>query len=139
MTLPTHALSIRQPWAWAIIHAGKNVENRDWKPRNPGLRFRGPVMIHASSGMTRDEYESCLGVCHHVSYSHPFPPGLAMPAFDDLLRGGIVGTANVVDIVTDSDSPWFFGRYGLVLEDVRPIPFIPCKGALGFFKPELPA
>lgn len=24
------ALSIRQPWAWAILHAGKDIENRDW-------------------------------------------------------------------------------------------------------------
>ena len=25
------ALSIRQPWAWAILHAGKDIENRDWR------------------------------------------------------------------------------------------------------------
>lgn len=25
------ALSIRQPWAWLIINAGKDIENRDWK------------------------------------------------------------------------------------------------------------
>ena len=24
------ALTIKQPWAWAIIHAGKDIENRDW-------------------------------------------------------------------------------------------------------------
>jgi hypothetical protein len=24
------ALSVRQPWAWAIIYALKNVENRGW-------------------------------------------------------------------------------------------------------------
>lgn len=36
--------------------------------------------------------------------------------------------------VTRSDSPWFFGRYGFVLADVRPVPFFPVKGALGFFK-----
>ena len=31
------ALSVKQPWAWAIFH-GKDVENRDW-PTN----VRGPV------------------------------------------------------------------------------------------------
>jgi hypothetical protein len=36
------ALSIQQPWAWAIIHAGKRVENRTWS-----TRFRGPFFIHA--------------------------------------------------------------------------------------------
>ena len=25
---PSVALSVRQPWAWAIIHGGKDVENR---------------------------------------------------------------------------------------------------------------
>ena len=25
------ALSINQPWAWAIIQCGKDVENRKWK------------------------------------------------------------------------------------------------------------
>lgn len=26
------ALTVLQPWAWAIMHAGKDVENRTWKP-----------------------------------------------------------------------------------------------------------
>lgn len=39
------ALSIRQPWAHAILHLGKRVENRDWA----GCACRGPVLLHASS------------------------------------------------------------------------------------------
>ena len=35
--LPDIALSVRQPWTWGIIHAGKPVENRDWRRPNPGL------------------------------------------------------------------------------------------------------
>ncbi len=31
VTEPMLALSIRQPWAWAVIHAGKDVENRSSK------------------------------------------------------------------------------------------------------------
>jgi len=49
------ALTIRQPWAWAIFHAGKDIENRDWP-----TRLRGRIAIHAAKGMTRDEYESAL-------------------------------------------------------------------------------
>lgn len=39
------ALTVRQPWAWAIIHGGKNVENR-----GAGFTktYRGPLLIHAS-------------------------------------------------------------------------------------------
>jgi hypothetical protein len=127
------ALSIRQPWAWAVLHAGKDVENRDWQPRNPCLRFRGEFLIHASLGMTRAEYENCLAFMHDVSDTHPFPTGLTLPRFEELRRGGIVGKARVVDIVDQHSSPWFFGPKGLVLADVQALPFTPLKGALGFF------
>lgn len=110
------ALSIRQPWAWLILHAGKDVENRSWP-----TRFRGRFLIHAAKGMTRDEYESA-------------PAWIVdLPDFDQLRRGGIVGSAELVDCVTESDSEWFFGRYGFVLRNVKPLLFVPYRGELGFF------
>jgi hypothetical protein len=39
----TLALSIRQPWCFAILHGGKDIENRDWP-----TKVRGRVLIHAS-------------------------------------------------------------------------------------------
>ena len=54
------ALSIRQPWAWAIIHAGKDVENRPW-----GTRYRGPLLIHASKTLDQEGrawIETVLGI-----------------------------------------------------------------------------
>lgn len=128
MNLPRKALSIRQPWAWAILHAGKDVENRDWS-----TRFRGSVCIHAAKGMTAAEYDGFIRTVHHVSLSHPFPPGRTVPHSKCLQRGGIVGVAEIVDCVQDSDSPWFFGRYGFVLQNARPVEFIPVRGSLGFF------
>ncbi len=112
-------LSIRQPWAWCILH-GKPVENRNW-----WTSYRGPLGIHAAKGMTRDEYEECRDFAAGL--------GLTVPPMPDLPRGGIVGRANLVDCVTSHASPWFFGRYGLVLADVKPLPFVPLKGALGLF------
>lgn len=117
--LPTMAISIRQPWAWAIIHAGKDIENRDWP-----TRFRGPVCIHAAKGMTRAEYEDA---------SHFIRGFCSVPSPERLERGGIVGTAEIVGCVTQSESPWFFGCYGFVLRNVVPVDFIPARGALGFF------
>lgn len=128
-SLPTMALSIRQPWAWAILTLGKDIENREW-----ATRFRGPVCIHASKGLTLDEYNGFIRTVHHVSLTHPFPSGETVPPMHQFPRGGIVGTAEVAGCVTTSASPWFFGTYGLVLRNVRPVDFIPCKGALGFFK-----
>jgi hypothetical protein len=120
--LPPLALSIRQPWAWAIIHAGKDIENRDWR-----TQYRGPVCIHAAKGMTRGEWDNATGFMD-------FDLGLASPLYVDVMRGGIIGVADLVDCVEASESPWFFGRYGFVLRNARPVDFIPAKGALGIFK-----
>ena len=110
------ALSIRQPWCWLILHAGKDIENRDWQ-----TKFRGRFLLHAGKGMTRDEYEDApLWI-------------VDLPDFKDLERGGIVGSVELVDCVSDHDSDWFFGRYGFVLRDPKPLPFTPYRGQLGFF------
>nr|WP_298685310.1 ASCH domain-containing protein [uncultured Dongia sp.] len=130
------ALSIRQPWCWMILNAGKNIENRDWKPWNPGLKFRGDFLIHASAGMTKNEYLSCADTALAIKRNgYPsFPDDLLLPPFNDLDRGGIVGIAQIYNVVQQSESPWFFGRYGLVLRNARPLPFRPLKGQLGFFE-----
>lgn len=112
------ALSIRQPWAWLILNAGKDIENRNWQ-----TKLRGRVLIHASKGMTRAEYENAECVANSV----------LIPPFEILERGGIVGSVEIVDCVTDSESPWFFGPYGFVLRDPQIIPFMAYKGQLSFF------
>jgi hypothetical protein len=119
------ALSIRQPWAWLIANGHKDIENRCWK-----TFFRGSFYIHAAKGMTRDEYA--------IAFVMAEEQGVELPAFDDLDRGGIVGRAVITDCVTEDASPWFFGEYGFVIKDARPLPFSPCKGSLQFFTPELP-
>lgn len=130
--LPFRAISIRQPWAWAIIHAGKDIENRDWP-----TRYRGPVCIHAAKGMTQGEYDDANRFIQNVlglRDQYWFDRWLGVTAAPCKLdRGGIIGVAEIVDCVDASPSPWFMGRYGFVLRNVRPIDFIPVKGALGFF------
>lgn len=122
---PKTALSIRQPWAWLIVHGFKNIENRTWKYPP---KFLGEFLIHASSGMTRDEYDD---VEHFLVGSN-----VELPPYENLERGGIVGMANLVDVVKESKSPWFFGELGFVLEGMKPLPFMQCKGQLGFFDVE---
>lgn len=120
------AISIRQPWAWLIIHGGKDIENRDWP-----TKLRGRVLVHASKGMTRAEYEDVRGFLFmERELDHLLDQ---LPSFDSLQRGGIIGSVEIVDCVSSSSSPWFFGRHGFVLRDPSPMPFIPFKGALGFF------
>ena len=115
------ALSIRQPWAWLIVNGWKNIENREW-----ATRFRGRFLVHASRGMTHDDWEACrIFVMGFSSVELPQP--------NDLLRGGIVGEAVLLDCVRRHDSEWFCGTFGFVLAEAKPLPFDPCKGALGFF------
>ena len=122
------ALSIRQPWAWAILHAGKDIENRDWP-----TRLRGRIAIHAAKGMTREEYEGFWEL-HSNIVQAGFGPSVAVPEFALLPRGAIVGTVEIVDCVSRSGSPWFFGDYGFLLRNPIALPEpIECKGALGFW------
>lgn len=119
------ALSIRQPWAWFIVHGGKRVENRSWK-----TDYRGPVLIHASSWWQAGEVYSDI-----ISVRNIVPPGLQLTLKDlQSQLGGIVGKARIVDCVTASDSAWFSGPFGFVLEDVEPVPFYPCRGRLQLFE-----
>jgi hypothetical protein len=118
------AISIRQPFAWAVIHAGKDVENRSAPHRfKPAVGCR--VYIHASKGMTRVEYEHAAGFMTSV--------GVRCPAPDDLAFGGVIGSVLVIDIVTRHRSRWFSGPHALVLADPRPEPFVPVRGQVGLF------
>ena len=114
------ALSIRQPWAWLIIYAGKDIENRVWRSY-----YRGPILVHASSGMTPAEYEDAEDFAHSI--------GVELPAFEQLPRGGIVGSVDVIDCVSQSQSRWFNGPFGFVLSNPKALEFRPLPGKLGFF------
>lgn len=119
------ALSVKQPWAWLLVRGLKDVENRSW-----ATRFRGRVLIHASKGMTRKYYEEVQDFlrCNRALM------GIGLPHFEELKRGGIIGEVTIVDCVRKGSSPWFFGPFGFVVKDARELPFLECKGALGFFK-----
>jgi hypothetical protein len=107
------ALTVRQPWAWAITHAGKNIENRDWR-----THYRGPLIIHAAAAM----------------HAAPLPRRLPCRPPDEHVRSALVGIVDLVDVVEESCSRWFEGRYGWVFENPRPFRRpIPCKGRLGLW------
>jgi len=124
-SFPNIALSVRQPWAWAIIFGGKDVENRSWQAVNHGLKCRGRVAVHASAGMTKSEYEDAAEFMASI--------GVDCPPAIDLWRGGIVGSVEVTDVVSESDSKWFFGPRGLMLANPEPSIFVRVRGQLGYF------
>lgn len=128
MIVPPIALSVRQPWAWAIICAGKDIENRTPHAVSKGRMRPGTIAIHASKGMTRSEYEMARDYMLARSVECPRP--------DELVRGGIIGWVTVTDIVKESFSTWFQGSRGLVLKDPVRCPDRPiaAKGELGYFQ-----
>lgn len=126
MKIPDVALAVRQPWAWAIIHAGKPVENREWKRWKPAWKFRGRVAILASQGMTQAEYWHAADFMATV--------GVGCPSPEKLIRGAIIGHVEIIDNIWESKSPWFVGPGALVLSDPEPLLTpIPCDGKLDIF------
>lgn len=124
--LPPLALSVRQPWAWAIIHGGKVIENRSMGSIRTGRMVPGPICIHAATGMKEAEYR----YAHWRLARH----GADCPRPDELVRGAIIGTVDVTEIITESDSEWFGGDAGLVLANPRAIDPLPASGKLGYFR-----
>jgi ASCH domain len=112
------ALSLWQPWASLVASGRKRIENRPWP-----TKVRGRVLIHA--GKKVDDPMGCAAMCARL--------GVPLPDERSLERGGIVGAVTIVDCVERSDDPFFFGPFGFVLEDARPIALVPCRGMLGFF------
>lgn len=121
------ALSVRAPWWWAILHAGKLLENRNWR-----TSFRGRVLLHASKGCTGAEYEDGEDSILIAE------PSLRVPPLAELPRGALVGAMTITDCVDQppcGQESWWCGPYGLVLEHVVALPRpVPCTGARGFWR-----
>jgi hypothetical protein len=143
MTMP--CLAIRQPWAWAIFHSGKDIENR-----TRSTRYRGPLLILASKNCLVREWMDFYNrmhdpedpMCELTSRSG------GLPELEKLPRGGIVGIVDLVDCVSGPTvlNRWYAGEsvwsesketmvrnYGLRLANPRPLPFTRCTGRLGIF------
>ncbi len=112
------ALSIKQPWAWLIIHGGKDVENRTWP-----TKFRGEFLVHASQSVDADAY-------HHL-----LKQGIKSPPYVELERGKIIGSVELIDCDPLYNSYWKqSGSYGFVLRNPKPCRPVQYKGQLNFFE-----
>lgn len=132
------ALTLWQPWAFAVVSGQKHVENRPWAP--PAFMFGERIAIHAGKkydvegeaflethGVECGEYARCR------------------------VHGAIVGVATIVGVMRKDqhasddgprrDDPMFFGPYGWKLDDLRECktPILDVKGMLGLWHltPEL--
>lgn len=123
------ALSIRQPWAEAIMNGRKSIELRSWT-----TSYRGALLIHA--GKTRSRVR------------------LRGSAESNLFRGGYIGLVDLIDIKLLDAHDWEQYRnrhlgesvwpgsvlYGWFLANPRRFATpVPAKGKLGLYviPPEL--
>lgn len=133
------ALTVQQPWAWAIVHGGKDVENR-----TQAWSHRGTFAVHAGARLSDRGADSPL-----VQRAM----GDAMRADQlpiDLVFGAVIGVVDLVGAHTAHegccDSEWgeqAYDEHGgrtrrdivhLELEQPRAlVEPVPCRGALGLW------
>jgi hypothetical protein len=116
------ALSIHQPWAWLIIHGGKDIENRRWN-----CNYKGDLYIHASKKADGKEYSEA------VEFAKKIDPDLQIPNMSELRYGGIIGKVRMKGATRESDSKWFVGPFGFVLSKPKKVDFFEIRGMQGLF------
>lgn len=91
-------LTVKQPWAWAIIHGGKDVENRV-QSLGP---YRGPVAIHAALGWSdfgAEDWELRRAICSDLlgwraDDGEVWAADTIEPDDPMFVRGAVIGVVN---------------------------------------------
>lgn len=107
------AITLTQPWAWSIVHAGKRIENRSRRDgRMPDIcRHRGPLLLHAAKGMKISDYEKAVSFMvgrqlARTKYGRGdlpvIPPRLQDVGDDWLPLGIIVGRCRAIGVIAPS-------------------------------------
>jgi hypothetical protein len=107
------ALTIHQPWAWAIVHESKRVENREWSP--PREVIGEYIAIHAGAvPRTKKAHAEMGNVAREIG----------APTTDRLVFGAVIGVARVVRVLHAEPRPssphfaWWVGPIGWELDNV---------------------
>ncbi len=126
---PFKALSVRQPWAWALIYGverAKRIENR-----NRQTRHRGALVIHASK--TLADYRA-MPLERWREQIPDLPDLLAEPS--DRHFGCLYGLVDLVDDLPFEavvGQPFAEGPRCWITANPRPIEPVPFRGVLGLF------
>lgn len=130
-------LTVRQPWAGAIIHREKDVENRF---RNIAGTYRGPVAIHVALRHDYDAVAAHNAICGSLDQHSVYGYGAIIGVVDLCgvhesgrdgcgTRQGTARLGELIPLCSEWAEPW---AHHLVIANPRalaePIPF---KGALG--------
>lgn len=140
---PLKALTVWQPWAWAIAEGFKRVENRDWKPYPKVLAPGERIAIHAAvRALDREALKSVRHALYQSRGRADGPLPWEVPVEEAAYSFGcIVAVAKFSHLVTlrrdlpVDQQPWFVGQYGWVLDDVRKLAKpVQVRGAQGIWQ-----
>lgn len=116
------ALTLHQPFAWAVSTGLKRIENRGWD-----TRYRGPLLIHAGLKMEYEEFDRLDA----SGYTTP----------EEVHVGAYVAVVELADVITEAPA-WdrepfpFRGPYGFVLKHAVALEEpLDARGRLGMWSP----
>lgn len=125
------ALTILQPWLWAICHAGKRLENRGWRPKAEILRLGEWFALHAGKNL------DCAPA--HLA-APPYFLDQPVPALEDLPMGSILAVARYAGAQSlppardHEQRRWWVGPHGWGISDVLILSDpIPARGKQGLW------
>lgn len=131
---PVFALTIWQPWAWAIVQGHKKIENRTWRP--PRHLMGKWMLIHAGATLDTPAVETVRRIIRY-------------PALPKLTLRHVVGVVRVHSVYgeVDSLSPsqleadhpgqsrWYAGPFAWFFDQAIEFPQpIPMRGQQGVFR-----
>lgn len=116
------AITVHQPWAWAIVMGYKDVENRRSRTES-----RGPLLIHAALKMDP------------AGFQFLWELGLHRKLPDELAVGALIGEVNLTDCRYGYESEWARpGHWQWILTSPKEFRSpLACTGAQGFFTPRI--
>jgi hypothetical protein len=122
MSESLRAITVRQPWAWAIVMGYKDVENR----RNRTER-RGPLLVHA--GLQMDPRG--LQILWELGLHRKLP--------DELPLEALIGEVRLSDCRYGYKSDWSrSGQWQWIFTSPKEFRNpLSCVGAPGFFTPDV--
>lgn len=113
------AISVMQPWAWAIVAGHKRVENRSWR-----TSYRGPLAIHA--GKSHKWMTEGLRFLRSQGIEPP----------EEFDFGAVLGMVELYDCrpVGEVVDPFAFGPQCFLLRGAKMLKTpVPYAGQLAFF------
>jgi hypothetical protein len=138
------ALTVHHPWAWALLHGGKTVENRTWK-----LGYQGPLWLHAgktwnkageSSPLVQTAWQEHIGATLALSRPLGAEDVLLGPGSTLICSGAVLALLEVTgchhadncasERTQELCSPWAArGQYHIEVRVIAGLPSpVPCNG-----------